>query len=223
MGHGRRVIVCVAGGAGEGGEGPNDNGAHQDDASHFFEEHFAAVPHVDQQGFQHGNAIRRQFHNEWGVRAAQECFAEQTTGDDSHDDAQEVDDEDDGTGPAAEKCPGQDDVDRQFGGTGHEGRYQDRQEAVLFAFEGAGGHDSRHIAAEPHQHRYEGFSMQPYEVHDFIHEKGATGHVAGVFEQGDTEKKNQDVRQKHDDTAHAGQNAVDEEILEKAFRKRLLQ
>ena len=40
-------------------------------------------------------------------------------------------------------------------------------------------------------------------MHDFVHQKSGSRHIAGVFEYGDTEKKDQDVRQKDKDASHA--------------------
>ena len=61
--------------------------------------------------------------------------------------------------------------------------------------------------------------MQPDEVHDFVHQESGPGHVPGILENGDAEKQDQNVRQKDNHAAHAGDDAVQNEILEKRLRK----
>ena len=62
--------------------------------------------------------------------------------------------------------------------------------------------------------------MQPDEVHDFVHEECGSGHIPGIFEKGYAEEKDQYVGQKNPNAAHAGNNAVKDEVFEKRIRKK---
>ena len=112
----------------------------------------------------------------------------------------------------AEKGPRQDDIDRQLGGTGHERRDEDGEDPVLFTLQGPGRHHRRHVAPEAHEHGDEGFAVEADQVHDLVHEKSGPGHVAGVFENSDEEKKEQDVGEENDHGPHAGDNPVQQKV-----------
>ena len=65
--------------------------------------------------------------------------------------------------------------------------------------------------------------MKPDQVHDPVHEKGGPGHITRVFKQGDAEKKDQDIGQKHDDGAHPRNDAVEYKTFGKSARQELIQ
>ena len=50
--------------------------------------------------------------------------------------------------------------------------------------------------------------MKSDQVHDFVHEKGGARHIARILKEGDTEKKDQYIRQKNDNAPHPGDDAV---------------
>ena len=54
--------------------------------------------------------------------------------------------------------------------------------------------------------------MEPDFAHHSIHEECSARHVAGIFEQPDEEKEDQDLRKKNDDATHARQHTVCEQI-----------
>ena len=58
--------------------------------------------------------------------------------------------------------------------------------------------------------------MQADPVHELVHDEGRAGHVAAVLHQGDEQVQDHDVRQEHQDAAHAGDDAVHEEVLQPA-------
>ena len=61
--------------------------------------------------------------------------------------------------------------------------------------------------------------MQPDARHEAVHYKRGTGHVATAFQDVDEEEEEQDLRQKNDDAAEAGQHAIGEKIVEDAGRQ----
>ena len=59
--------------------------------------------------------------------------------------------------------------------------------------------------------------MQADAVHGPVHDKGRTGHVAGIFEQRDEQIENEDIGQEHDHSAHTAQRTVDQHVAPHAF------
>lgn len=55
--------------------------------------------------------------------------------------------------------------------------------------------------------------MQAHLMHNLIHDKGGTCHIAQVFHQRNKEVEDEDVGQKDDDTSHTTDNAVYQQIL----------
>ena len=60
--------------------------------------------------------------------------------------------------------------------------------------------------------------MKANDMHQLIDNKGDTGHVTGIFHQGDEQKQDQDIRQKYDHTPHTPDDPVDNEIIDDAIR-----
>ena len=58
--------------------------------------------------------------------------------------------------------------------------------------------------------------MQPHLVHQLVHDKGGAGHIAAVLHKGDEEIQNQDVGQENEHRAHAGDDAVADEALQRS-------
>ena len=50
--------------------------------------------------------------------------------------------------------------------------------------------------------------MQAHLVHDAVHDKRGPGHIAGVFEKGNSEKQQQDIGQKNKHPTDARNNTV---------------
>ena len=63
--------------------------------------------------------------------------------------------------------------------------------------------------------------MKPDKMHDSVHQKRRPGHVACIFKEGDTEEKNQNIRQENNNTSDTRNDAVDEKILKNIIRKHL--
>ena len=59
--------------------------------------------------------------------------------------------------------------------------------------------------------------MEADPVHELVHDEGRPGHVPAVLHQGDEQVQDHDVRKEHQDTAHTGDDAVHDEVLEPAL------
>ena len=66
------------------------------------------------------------------------------------------------------------------------------------------------------------FAVQPDPAHQTIHDERGARHVAGAFQQPDEEKQDQNLRQKNDHAAHAGDHAIGDQIAQIAWRHRVL-
>ena len=100
-----------------------------------------------------------------------------------------------------EKQTYQQHINRKTGAARHKGDNQHRNQPVLAALNGPGGHDGRHIAAETDNHRNERLAVQPYRMHQFVHDECHPRHIAGGFHNRNEEKQNQYIRKKHKHTA----------------------
>ncbi|OPY13819.1 MAG: hypothetical protein A4E69_01465 [Syntrophus sp. PtaB.Bin138] len=117
-----------------------------------------------------------------------------------------------------EKSRNDERIDRQPGAATHERNHHHRRQPVPPVFQGSGCHDRRYGAAETDEHRDETLAVQPDFVHQTIHDEGRPGHVARIFQDRDGQKEQQNVRQKHDDPAHAADDAIHQKGLQQAFR-----
>ena len=61
--------------------------------------------------------------------------------------------------------------------------------------------------------------MKPHPVHQFVHDKGGAGHITSIFQYGNEEEQDQDIRKERADTAHARNDTVDNQVLEDAVRQ----
>ena len=83
--------------------------------------------------------------------------------------------------------------------------------------DGAGGHHGGHGAGEARQQRDKRAAGQPAFRHHVVQQKRRARQVARVFQQQDKGKQNGNLRQKHQHTAHARNNAVHNQIVEHAL------
>ena len=110
-------------------------------------------------------------------------------------------------------------IDRQTRRAGHERHHEHGQHAVFGILYISRRHDSRHIAAESHQHRDETTSVKSYAVHDRIHDKRLTGHIARVLHQTDEEKQDDDIGQERQYGSYALQHPVNEQTAPPTLRE----
>ena len=158
--------------------------------------------------------VSRQLHNEGsGIATEHFGFLQHDTGDDDGSDAQEVST---GSHPpsATEQSRSDQSDDRHLSAAGNEGRNHDRHTAVALVFDGTGSHDARHAASTADQHGDEGLTGQTKAAEDTVHDESDTGHVAAGFQKTQEDEQDQHLRHEAQDSAHAADNAVQDQTLE---------
>ena len=100
---------------------------------------------------------------------------------------------------------------------GHERSDQNGGQTVAAIVDHPGRHNARHGAGKTRQQGNKGPAMQAGPAHDPVHQKGRPGHIAGIFQQDDEEKQDQDLWQEDQDTAHPGNHPVDHQVTPPAL------
>ena len=129
--------------------------------------------------------IGRQLHDERRFVLLEQITAHQPGRDDSHDDSQQIQSEHHPAGIGSEECADQQDIDGNAGAARHEGDEQYGDEPAAAAFDRARGHDGRYVAAETHDEWNERLAVQPYAVHDPVHDEGCASQVARILHESD--------------------------------------
>ena len=167
-----------------------------------------------------GHTVGRQFHQVHFAFAFEQGGLHDPGGDQGDHDPDDVND------PHGERLiffreerRDQQSIDRQTGSAAHQRQHHDRNRAVPFGFDGTGRHHSGNRTAEAQHQRHKGASLQPEFAHNPIHHKGSTGHVAGIFQNGNGKKEQQDVRQEHDHAANTADDTIHDQAVEESFRK----
>ena len=194
---------------------PDGHGENEDGGGHFFQILLALFPGMAPDGFAGGDAVGRELHHEREVIVLDEFAQDEGTQDGQHN-AQQVDTQQGRGGASGEERAGKEHKDGQPSGAGHEGDDGDGDQAALAAFDAARSHDGRHIAAKAHHHGDKAFSVQANLMHQFIHDERRAGHVPAVLHDGYKEVQDHDVGQEHQHAAHAGNDAVHQEVPEPA-------
>ena len=196
---------------------PYNHRSDQNNCSHLAQVLHALTPHVAHDAAGRRNPVRRQFHDEGCLVPAEKDPLEQDGREDRDQDAEQVDRQQYQPLIFRKKCRNQQDVYRQPCATGHERDNQHRQDAVLAAFERAGGHDCRDVASEAHQQRNERLAVQSDLMHQLIHDEGRACHIARIFHQRNEEEQDQDVGQKDDHSPYSADDAVDDQVAQRSF------
>ena len=105
-------------------------------------------------------------------------------------------------------------VNGDFCGAAHKGCQQNGHPPVPLRGQSPGGHDGGNRAAEAHQHGYDAAAGQTNFPQQLVHDKGHTGHVSSILQNGQEEEKNHDNGQKTQYTAHSGKNTVDYQTVD---------
>ena len=192
---------------------PDEDGCHEDNGEGLLQEVLRLIPHQHKDALGGREAVVGQLHDEGDGLAAVDSAAHDQRADDAHHHAANVQRDHHQRPVVREESHGEDRVDRDLGRAAHEGGEQDGHLAVALGREGAGGHDGRHRAAEADQHRNEATPGEADFAQQLIHDEGDAGHVAGVLENGQEEEEHHNDRQEAEHTAHAGENAVDDEAM----------
>ena len=109
---------------------------------------------------------------------------------------------------AAEQRAGKQADNGHFCAAGHKAGGHDGHAAVTFIFNGTGRHNARHAAAGTDEHWDEAFAGKAELAEDTVHNKGDTGHIAHVFQNGKHQEQHQHLRHKAQHGGHAAHDAV---------------
>ena len=99
-------------------------------------------------------------------------------------------------------------VNRYLRGAAYVWHQHDGHVSVAVRVKGPACHDGRHGASESDEHRHEASAGEADLTQQGVHDKGDSGHVAGVFQNGQEEKQHEDDRQEAQHASDAGEYAV---------------
>ena len=192
----------------EGLQQPQHHRHQKDQSTGFHQKSFYLLPHVGEHIPNGGQAVGGQLQHKGGGLPGEQGPFEEQPGGDAHQHPDDVQPEDHQSRPGTEKGGGDQSVDRQLGGAGHEGHQEDGHAPVLLVLHGPGAHDGGDRTAEAHEHGDEGLSAQPEPAQGPVHDKCRPGHIARVLQKGQKQEQQGDLGQEGEHTAHAGDDAV---------------
>ena len=163
-----------------------------------------------------GQVIRRQFHDEGGFLAHEQCLSQKQTVKECNHDAHYIDGEHQVAGSLAEERRTEQRVYWESCAAAHERHQEQGQEALTLIFESTRSHKRRNGAAETHDHRDKSLSRKTEEPHEPIRDKCRAGHVARIFQERETQEHKEDDRDERRYRLDTGAEAVREERHDKS-------
>ncbi len=199
---------------------PDNDAGYENDAPHFLEILFTLVPSVTGQCLGRGKTIRRQLHDKRCVLALEHHRCEELTNTYGHQDAYHVQrHHDEPLCFQSKKGSYNHDVYRNACLTAHQRQDEHCDQSRPAALYGSRSHNGRYITAKTHDKRNERFAVKPHFMHQAIHDKCRTRHVAGVFHERYKEIENEDLRQKNNHRPHTTKYAIYKHGLDRAGRQ----
>ena len=203
-----------------GGKKPEDDADAQDDGAGTTQKKKRALKHVQKHVFHPRQPVGWQLHDHERRRAFEQRALEEPGEAERAERAESIHQHHE-----ADFCTERDPVLRhergdhqqihgQPRGTAHEWRHENRDEPVLWILDGARGHDARNGTGIGAEEGDEAFAVETDAAHQAVHDERGPRHVTGAFEQPDEEKQNQDLRQKFNHAADAGDGPVGDEITQ---------
>jgi len=193
---------------------PDDDGGQENDSESALQEVFGFFPQQQPYTFGAGEPVVGQLHHKGDGLAAEGGVIHDEGRHDADEDAEKIKGDHHQGAVLREKCRRKKGVDGDFGRAAHVRGEENGHFAVAIGGDGAGGHDGRHRAAEADEQRHDAAARKTDAAQRLIHYKGDTGHVAGVFQDGEKEKQGDDDGQEHQHAAHAGKDAIDDEAVD---------
>ena len=158
--------------------------------------------------------VRRNFHHKGrSFTRENELFEDKARKDGSHN-TDEVKSEHEVLAVGGEEGCCKQNVHRQTGAAAHKRSHHDRGDTVSRTVNGARCHNGGNVAAETDNEGHEGLAGQTQSAHQAVHHEGRTGHVAGVFEDGQEEVQEEDHRDEGGDGLNTAADTVSEDHLE---------
>ena len=109
-------------------------------------------------------------------------------------------------------------VHRQTRRAGHQRRDHDRCQPIAPVGDGSRRHDAGDGAGKARQQRNERATREADGAHQAIEQEGCAWQVARIFQSKNEQEKDQDLRQEHQHTADASDDAVDQQAAQDALR-----
>ena len=162
--------------------------------------------------------VRRHLHNEGFGIPRKQPFAKYQGHTNRQNNSQKIYGKQYASSPTfREKSRNQQGINRQPRTATHQRRNQNGHHAVSPVLQRPGTHDRGNAATETQQQRNKGFSMQAHSSHHPIHYKCRPGHITGIFQQGNSQKKQQNTGQKGYDAPDSANHSVNHERTQFAF------
>ena len=203
-----------------GGEEPQHDADAEDDGAGALQEKAGALEHLHDHVAQPRQPVGRQFHDHHGRRALEQRALEKPREAEGAQRAERIHEQHDAGlrqhrhGVAGQQRGDHQQVDGEARRAAHERGDEDGHKPVLGILDGARGHNAGNRAGVGAEQRDEGFAVEANAAHQPIHDERGAGHVAGILQQPDEEKQNQDLRQKHQHAADAGDDSIGEQVAE---------
>ena len=186
--HGGGGVIHHVQGEVKGLEEPKDDAHQQNESARLDQEALYLLPHVGGDVLHGRQAVGRQLQHKGSGLSGKESVLEEQTGENADAHADDVQAENDQTGPGPEEGPGDHAVYRQLGRTGHEGNEQDGHAPILLIFHGPGAHNGGR-AAKAHEHWDKGLAAQTEAPQQPVHDEGGSGHIARVLQEAEEEEQ----------------------------------
>ncbi len=223
----RRIAV---GHAREAEQHPQDDGRKRDNRPRAFQERHGPLPKAERQVTRRRPLVFGHLHHEALGIALRHGSPEQQRGNQRAEDSCDIKREEN---QPLQADPGQDAdgrnerrdddrVNRQTRRTSHQWRDQDGRQPILGILDRPRRHDTGNRTGKARQQRNEGAARQADRRHQPVHQERGADHVPARLQHQDEGEQDDNLRQEHDDCAHARDHAVGEQGPEKRVRHRRL-
>ena len=200
-------------------QGPDDNGHGHNDRPGTQEKLARPLPHAPENIAHPRQAVGRHLEKKWLGSGVQDKFIDRPShghgdreADDMHGEKHPA--RQGGSEGRLDECADHQRVDRQPRRATHERGNQNGGQSRPRILDGPRGEDTRNGAGIAGEHGHETFPVESAPAEHFIHEEGAARHVAGVFEQGDEEKENENLGQENNHPTDPADDPGDDQTLQ---------
>jgi len=211
---------------GKGHECPEEYGHGQNDGACLLDVLPGALPCVDEEPPKRGQTVRRKFEEKRSAGPPQDGGSEELGQQEGQDPGKNGQKKHHLGMPGGEESGDEHGEHRELGAAVHERSSEKGGQALARAAKGPGGHDAgdgappRNPAGNDVGHH--GISMEPEGSKDPVQHVGDPGQVAGVFEEGNGQKHEQDEGDKSQDSPDPVNDAREDQGLERTLGQNTL-
>ena len=191
---------------------PHHDRSHENHAAHFSQVLATLLPRVAHHTLRHRAPIRRDLHHEMALFVSANEVTQQPSREQGHENAAAVERKEHPRGLMREEGQREHRVDRESRGARHERQGDHREQSALSVLNGACGHDGRHVAAETREHREKRLAVQSHAPQQGVEEQRGACQIARVFENGNEEIEDQNLREKDNHGAHTAHHSRRQEV-----------